>query len=307
MFKFKSKKPMVKISIARGALETIFDECDQFDVDETGGRIIGSYKNKGSQYEIEVLGVIGPGPSARRTATSFFQDGEYQEKIFRSVEEKYPEIEHLGNWHTHHVNGLSILSSGDRATYQKIVNHDKHNTDFFYAILVVQKTTEQDQRYKVKHYFVQRNDNTVYEIPATQVQIVDRPIIWTANSEKRNMPPPSSLHDAKFRDNANLERVKDQEFFSEFYPDFKPLFSKGMGSFYWKGKLDFIDGTPANIVAIENQIEGKSAYSITITGQKLPALDVLASCSDRTFRSARQAVLNIERDINRELFRKKKD
>ena len=34
---FRSKKPAFSISIARGALESIFDECDRFDVDETGG------------------------------------------------------------------------------------------------------------------------------------------------------------------------------------------------------------------------------------------------------------------------------
>src|SRR5260370_40320475 len=128
---FKSRKPAFSISIVSGALDSIFDECDRFDVDETGGRIIGTYHKRGSRYEIRVLGVLGPGPKARRSPTSFFQDGEYQEGLFRSMEEKYPEIEHLGNWHTHHVNGLATLSGGDKTTYQNTVNHDKHNTDFF--------------------------------------------------------------------------------------------------------------------------------------------------------------------------------
>ena len=42
-------------------------------------------------------------------------------------------IEHLGNWHTHHVNGYPNLSGGDVATYRRIVNHELHNLDFFYA------------------------------------------------------------------------------------------------------------------------------------------------------------------------------
>ena len=40
-------------------------------------------------------GVIEPGPNAQRTQTYFKQDGEYQEKIFREIEERVPSIEHL--------------------------------------------------------------------------------------------------------------------------------------------------------------------------------------------------------------------
>src|SRR5579859_1975016 len=114
---FRKQKNLFTVSIAKEALESIFDECDQFDSHETGGRLIGSYEQKEGRYSIRLLGVIGPGPNAERSATSFFQDGAYQEKIFRLIEESLPEIEHLGNWHTHHVNGLSSLSSGDKATY----------------------------------------------------------------------------------------------------------------------------------------------------------------------------------------------
>ena len=138
---FRSKLPHFSVTVSRGALEAIFDECDQYDSHETGGRLIGTYQRKGVRYDIQLTGVLGPGPNARRSATSFFQDGDYQEQVFRSIEEGHPEIEHLGNWHTHHVNGLATLSQGDHATYRRIVNHDKHNTDFFYALLVVKRNS----------------------------------------------------------------------------------------------------------------------------------------------------------------------
>src|SRR6266571_4667033 len=125
---FRSKHPKIDISIPRKALEAIFDECDRHDIDETGGRIIGMYKKKGRDYAVDVLGVIGPGPNARRSPTSFFQDGEYQERVFRTVQRDHPNLEHLGNWHTHHVNGLQTLSGGDRETYHATVNHHKENT-----------------------------------------------------------------------------------------------------------------------------------------------------------------------------------
>ena len=34
---------------------------------------------------IRALGVIEPGPNARRSPTSFFQDGEYQTEVFRQT------------------------------------------------------------------------------------------------------------------------------------------------------------------------------------------------------------------------------
>ena len=127
----------VHVSICRATIEAIFSECDSYDVEETGGRLLGAYRvGPDRQLSINVSGVIEPGPKARRTATTFFQDGEYQEAVFRKLETQYPEIEHLGTWHTHHVNGYPTLSGGDRATYHRIVNHKNHNMDFLYALLV---------------------------------------------------------------------------------------------------------------------------------------------------------------------------
>src|SRR6266850_3681082 len=109
----------ISIVIPRSALEVVFDECDRYDADETGGRILGTYEGRGDVLTITVNGIIEPGPNARRTATYFKQDGTYQEQVFRDVEEREPSVEHLGNWHTHHVNGLRHLSDGDIETYRR--------------------------------------------------------------------------------------------------------------------------------------------------------------------------------------------
>ena len=61
---FRLKNNDVSISIAQDVLEAIYDECDRYDVDETGGRIIGTYKQKGAHYDIQVLEMLGPGPHA---------------------------------------------------------------------------------------------------------------------------------------------------------------------------------------------------------------------------------------------------
>lgn len=297
---FRWKKYDVSISIAQGVLEAIYDECDRYAVDETGGRIIGTYKQKGAHYDIQVTGMLGPGPNADRSPTSFFQDGEHQERMFRAIEAKQPDIEHLGNWHTHHVNGYPTLSSGDKSTYFKTVNHHNHNTDFFYALLVVKKNVRGNPRYDIKHFLFRRNDDTVYEIPHSQVRTVNVP----AFSENErilvgpDISPPVRDHTAP-----NLERVKDQDFFSEFYPGLKALFSKSAGAPYWKGPVDLVDGSRTLVVAMENGADGASSYSITAAGENQILADVTAIYKNRHFRSARQAVIHFERDLNQAIYR----
>lgn len=297
---FRSKKNDVSISIAHDVLEAIYDECDRYDVDETGGRVIGTYKQNGTHYDIQVLKMLGPGRNAGRSPTSFIQDGEHQERMFRAIEAKHPNIEHLGNWHTHHVNGFPTLSNGDKDTYFKTVNHHMHNTDFFYALLVVKKNAHNNPRYDIKHFFFRRNDNTIWEIPHSQVKVKDMPALLVSESI-----PTVPVMAAPVRDHGppNLERVKDQEFFSEFYPDLKALFSKSTGAPYWKGTIELVNGSRALIVAMENGGNGKPSYSIT-TADENPALDnVKAIYKNRQFRSARHAVIQLEKDLNQAIYK----
>jgi integrative and conjugative element protein (TIGR02256 family) len=302
---FRARHPKVTISIPRKAIEAIFDECDRHDADETGGRIVGTYRKKGREYLIDVLGIIDPGPNARRTPTSFFQDGEYQERVFREIEKDHPNLEHLGNWHTHHVNGLQTLSSGDRATYHRTVNHDRHNTDFFYALLVIRKNHNRNWRYEIKHYILFRGDDEIYEIAGSQIHVVDPPHQRGASGEA--VLGVSAPHHEVRHSDANLERVKDQEFFSEFYPSLQPAFSKSIGALFWKGEFPLVDGSYVDLLVMENTGNDGPSYSVTITKPKDPLLDVVDGYKERTFRSARQAIHQLVHDLNRELYRRAKE
>jgi len=77
----------IRLVIPKAALTTVFDECDGFDQDETGGRVIGTYQINDGRLEIHVSGIIEAGPQARRSNVEFFQDGAYQEQIFRKIED----------------------------------------------------------------------------------------------------------------------------------------------------------------------------------------------------------------------------
>ena len=184
----KSKVRTIHVEIPEDVLESVFEECDRYDHEETGGRVVGHFAVDGRTLVVRAAGVIEPGPNAQRTSNSFFQDGDYQTDVFRRLEEKDPSIEHLGNWHTHHVNGYPTLSDGDVATYRRIVNHQLHNLDFFYALLVTRRNEGQTglNRYAVRHYVLFRGQDTVHEISPTNIRVTDGPRIWPTkvNSSK---------------------------------------------------------------------------------------------------------------------------
>lgn len=300
----------IHIVLPKAAMTAIFDDCDGFDHDETGGRVIGRFKENNGQLTLQVTGVIEAGPQAERSRVSFFQDGEYQEKIFRKIERQHPEIEHLGNWHTHHVNGLQTLSSGDLTTYTRIVNHPSQNTPFFYAMLVVAKHTTNDplKRYTLKHYIFRPNDDRVYEVPHDAVEIVNTPLVWPSKSETPFKRQPATVvesgptkKDPAVQYGAQPERVNDRDILAEFYQGVRPYSSPDLGV-YWRGAIELVDGSNLQVVVVEDSAKKKPTYSIVLR-QAPEALSIVAEqLGEMEFGSARAALIKAERNSNRALY-----
>lgn len=304
----------VHIILPKAALAVIFDECDRYDHDETGGRIVGTYREHGGKLTIEVLGIIEPGPNATRSPVVLFQDGEYQEQAFRKIEEKNPTIEHLGTWHTHHVNGLQTLSGGDITTYSKTVNHHKHNTDFFYALLVVAKHKSKKplERYTFKHFIFRRDDDRFYEIEPRHVDIVDAPLVWPITPPTEASGSGGSKHhaDTAYRSASELataaaapqlERVYDRDILAEFYQHVKPFKSAKLG-IYWRGPVELLDGSKIEVVLIEDSSEGAFGYSLMLRDAPKLLKDVAGELAKQVFVSARVALISAERQCNRAIF-----
>jgi hypothetical protein len=278
----------------------IFDECDQFDDHETGGRILGTYRDEASQLHVDVRALIDSGPRAQRSAVSFFQDGDYQENVFRQIEARHPEIEHLGNWHTHHMNGLQHLSSGDLATYQRIVNHANHNTAFFYALLVTTKHRsfrDPLDRYAIKHYLFHRKDPKAYEIPARHVEIVSAPILFpsehpVSDSPMKHVAVPSDLR----HDLAN-----DQSFISEFYDRIRPFKSAKLG-LYWRGAMKLSNDEDVEAVVMQDETKDNPQYTVGLRNPPEQLKAVGDQLAHAEFPSARAALVNAERNCNRALY-----
>jgi hypothetical protein len=290
----------VRLVLPQAALTVIFDECDGFDKDETGGRVIGTFKEDGKKLTLQVTGIIESGPKATRSAVSFFQDGEHQEKVFRKIETRCPEIEHLGNWHTHHVNGLSHLSGGDIDTYRRTVNHHKHNTSFFYALLVVAKHNNSDplRRYSLKHYIFRRGDEHVYEIPQRFIEVVNLPLAWPAEPTPKAHPVHSSTPESF---GARPERVYDKDILGEFYKGVRPFSSPKIG-LYWRGPIDLLDGSKVQVVIVEDSSSGTPSYSIVLRDPPDALKNVAEHLGKAEFPSARAAIIAAERGCNRALY-----
>jgi hypothetical protein len=292
----------IRVLMPKAALTTVFDECDGFDQDETGGRVVGTFEEDKGKLVIRVTGIIEAGPQARRSAVSFFQDGPYQEQIFRKIETHFPQIEHLGNWHTHHVNGLQHLSGGDIDTYHRTVNHRNHNAPFFYALLVTAKHRSADPlgRYTVKHYVFRRGEERIFELRRDQVQIVDEPLLWPTTNEHgpakaKDDPKPRSLR-------ANPDRAFDKDILSEFYRGIRPFSSAKLGM-YWRGPLELLDGSTVEVVLLEDSVASKPTYSVTMREAPTALKAIAEELAGVEFPSARAALITTERSCNRALYR----
>jgi len=290
----------VSVIIPKDALAEIFDECDRFEHDETGGRVIGTFCEDGGALTLKISGIIEPGPLAWRSPVEFHQDGEHQERVFRKIEREHPEVEHLGNWHTHHMNGLTHLSSGDIATYKRTVAHPNQNTPFFYALLVVAKLDQDNplRRYSLKHYILRRGDSRVFEIPEDFVEIVDAPLVWP-----KGKPTSASAHPPaeEEKDNARLELAHDHKYISAFYPGVRPLASKKLGV-YWRGPVELIDGSHVEVVLVEHPEAGQPAYSVALRGASPELAAVAAKLQADEFGTARAALVALERSCNRAIW-----
>jgi hypothetical protein len=298
--KSKTDDFRVQVILPEAALTAIFNDCDRFNVDETGGRTIGTLVEENGMLTINVTGIIEAGPQAKRSAVYFLQDGEYQENVFRDVERRHPEIEHLGNWHTHHVNGYPTLSGGDVQTYHRIVNHKNHNIPYFYALLVTKKHNTKDplKRYSIKHFLFRRGEEDYCEIPASNVQITGASLVWPTSQPYSKQDKHAALTTGA---EPNLERAYDSKIIAEFYPDLRPFSSEKLG-IYWRGNISLLDRSKIQVVVLEDASGQAPSYSVTLREPPSALKEIAEELGQQTFSSARVALINAERACNYALF-----
>ena len=298
--KRKGDVDAIRIEIAGHVLERVFRECDRHRRDETGGRMVGHFAMDGETLVVRVNGMIEPGPNARRSPTSFFQDGEYQTRVFRRIEAQDPTVEHLGNWHTHHVNGYPTLSAGDVTTYRRIVNHRLHNLDFFYALLVTHRHEGETglDRYAVRHYVLFRGDDAVHEVRSGDVLVTDEPDIWpTSDPASEDLP---KVEDARWDDKRSSVEIRahDQMVLRVLVPSLQPRLSEKTRTFFWRGPVPLIDGSDVHVKVAEVEDEDGLMYYLMVTS----GAGAIADLCETPFKSASEAVRTLEAHMNRKIY-----
>jgi integrative and conjugative element protein (TIGR02256 family) len=109
----------VTVWVDKDALAAVREEAARHAEEETGGMLLG-YR---SGDDAVVVAVIGPGPAAQRTASTFLPDaGWQQDRLAEVYAASGRTTAYLGDWHTH-PGGRPVLSPRDRRTLRRIAGH----------------------------------------------------------------------------------------------------------------------------------------------------------------------------------------
>jgi hypothetical protein len=152
-------------------------------------------------------------------------------------------------------------------------------------------------RYSVRHFILFRGDRKEYEIPSSFVDIVDDVAVWpeAGRSEipENDVPAASSVRE---------QRALDNQYFQQFQPGLRPYMTKKSGRISWKGKILCVDESMADIIIAETNINGMTAHQIGITEEPLASTQTAQILREKYFSSAREAVVVLERSLNREIY-----
>jgi hypothetical protein len=152
-------------------------------------------------------------------------------------------------------------------------------------------------RYRVKHYLLKRGDSALHEIPEEAIAIVDESAVWPTQ-KSHTSPGRKTQHEVPV---VNSGRAIDQEIFSDCFPGLRPCLLKSKGLFYWKGKITLINDEHVELIVMEGGENGEFSYQLKVVGDRWADL-VPPMVLDHSYPSARMAVVEIERILNKKLF-----
>ncbi len=190
MFKKLKKRPPHSVQHARD-VEVLFDrrifdymlhELSKNPSVEEGGKYVGYLLKTGdpllarigsrSKQVIVIVDFLPSGPNAVRSAVELMPDGDYQEALFREIEQRDDAIEHVGTWHSHHCNGLRTLSNLDVEGYRRTVNKPAYRPGFLVASLVKDVPRSVEDSGWIDHFLFIRGGTGYHKITDT-IRVVD--------------------------------------------------------------------------------------------------------------------------------------
>lgn len=113
-----------KIWIAPSVMARAEEEANSQAPYETGGILVGYFATTSNRIRGAVItNMVGPGPDAERTATTFQPDHTWQAERLAELYAKSGRLHtYLGDWHTH-PGGPPFPSRTDRSTLHTIAKH----------------------------------------------------------------------------------------------------------------------------------------------------------------------------------------
>lgn len=216
---------------------------------EEGGKLLGRVSSTDNGSTIEVETYIDSGPGVSQSAAHLMPDGAYQEAIFRVIESFDAEIEHIGSWHSHHCNGLDVLSQGDVHGYKQSVNSADYNLDVFLALLVTQVTR---RGLRARYFVFQRGEERYQEVPSECVEVYGQGsqfdgVLRTAEElalSHRGRAAVGGTGESRRReeDDLALIRAEDRRWFKENFENARSVRSTRDGSIRWRWSIQGAGG-----------------------------------------------------------------
>jgi hypothetical protein len=169
-----------RLTIRRSVLDRVRREIAAYPDVEVGGKFVGfvegafgaaaeQWSDQLGCYRITVESYIDAGPGADRSPTHHLSDVDYQHRVFTDLRREFPTLQFLGLWHSHHPNGLEMLSGGDTRTGHGTVDSLHHDLDLLLSSLAVD---HHGLRPDLHHLFL-RGHERHYRIDPSCVQVDD--------------------------------------------------------------------------------------------------------------------------------------
>lgn len=140
-----------KVVVYESEIDLVGRHVADFPDLETGGDLFGFWTHSG--YPV-VQCAVGPGPLARRTATSFYQDEAYLREVGGVLSARHG-LQHIGQWHSHHRMGLDHPSGGDVNTVRRALE-ESGIARFFVVIATLRACRDGREVPSLRGYLFQR-------------------------------------------------------------------------------------------------------------------------------------------------------
>lgn len=120
---------------------------------------------------------------------------------------------------------------------------------------------------------------------------------------------PSETKPQKNKSNVEIRkeiRKKDSVTLREIFPTLQPYLSKSTDTLYWKGKLEFIDGSIVDVMVpeIDTPQNGKPVcYKVLAKHVPTPCAKNYKEFKEQNFNTAGKALSAFKREMNLSLFR----